>query len=72
MGASKSNSSSSIAGDSGDEDLKSFAPSTPIPPSQKGGLFRMPSNTTLAVDFSTVMKRKEKEKTAVVYISSKL
>jgi hypothetical protein len=71
MGASKSNNSSSTAGDSGGKDLESFAPSIPTPSSRGGGLFRMPPNTTLAVNFLTVMKRKGKEKTAVVSVSSK-
>jgi hypothetical protein len=70
MGASKSNSSSSTAGDSGGEDLKSFAPFTPTPSSRGGGLFRTPPNTTLAVDFSTVIKRKGKGKAAVVSVPS--
>jgi hypothetical protein len=68
MGASKSNSSSSI--DSGGEELEPFAPSTPTP-QNRGGLFRTPSNTTLAVDFATVTKRKGKGKAAAAPIPSK-
>jgi hypothetical protein len=70
MGASKSNSSLSTAGDSGGEDLEPFAPSTPTPQSRGGGLFRTPPNTTLAVDFSTVTKRKGKGKAAAAPVPS--
>jgi hypothetical protein len=68
MGPSKG-SSSSTAGDSGGEDLESFAPSTPTPPN-RGGLLRTPSNTTLAFDFPTVTKRKGKGKFAVAPVPS--
>jgi hypothetical protein len=70
MGASKSNSSSSTAGDSGGEDLESFAPFIPTLLSREGGLFRTPPNITLAVNFSTVMKRKGKGKAAAVPVFS--
>jgi hypothetical protein len=64
MGASKSNSGSSTAGDSGGEDLEPFAPSTPTPQNRGGGLFKTPPNATLAVDFSTATKRKGNGKAA--------
>jgi hypothetical protein len=59
MGVSKS--SSSTAGDSGGEDLEPFAPSTPTP-QNRGGLFRTPPNTTLAVESTTVTRRRGRGK----------
>jgi hypothetical protein len=62
MGAPKSNSSSSTAGNSAGKDLEPFAPSTPTPQKRRGGLFRTPPNTTLAVESTTVTKGKRKRK----------
>jgi hypothetical protein len=62
MGASKSNSSLSTAGDSGGEDLEPFAPSTPTPQNRRGGLFRTPPSTTLAVESTTVTRRRGRGK----------
>jgi hypothetical protein len=73
MGVSKS--SSSTAGDSGGEDLEPFAPSTPTPQNRGGGLFRTPPNTTLAVESTTVTRRRGKGKvtaTSAAPVLSKL
>jgi hypothetical protein len=67
MGLSKSNSSSSTAGDSGGEDLESFTPSTPTPQS-RGGLFRTPTHTSLAAELKTVTRRKEKGEAAAASV----
>jgi hypothetical protein len=65
MGPSKSNSTSSTAGDSGGEDLESLTPSTPTPHRRgRGGLLRTPPNTSLAVESTTVTRRKGKGKAA--------
>jgi hypothetical protein len=69
MGASKSNSSSSTAGDSGGEDLEPFASSTPTPQNRRGGLFRTPPNTTLAVESTTVTRRRGREKAAAAPVA---
>jgi hypothetical protein len=66
MGVSKS--SSSTAGDSGGEDLEPFAPSTPTP-QNRGGLFRTPPNTTLAVESTTVTRRRERGKAAAAPVA---
>jgi hypothetical protein len=70
MGVSKS--SSSTAGDSGGEDLEPFAPSTPTPQNRGGGLFRTPPNTTLAVESTTVTRRRGKGKAAAAPVPSEL
>jgi hypothetical protein len=67
MGVSQS--SSSTAGDSVGEDSKPFAPSTPTP-QNRGGLFRTPSNTTLAVESTTATKRRRRGKAAAAPVPS--
>jgi hypothetical protein len=52
--------------------LKPFAPSIPTPQNRGGGLFRTPPNTTLAVELTTVTRRRGKGKAAAAPVPSKL
>jgi hypothetical protein len=66
MRPSRSNASSSIARDSGGEEVESLTLSTLTRRSHWGGLLRTPPNTTLAIDLKTVMRRKAKAAEALI------